>query len=80
MLRRGDQFPGWRSVKILTLLAGVLVGTGVARAQSADPADIAAGMRLFHQQAHCQACHGWAGDGRCRTAPTCAPARSTARP
>jgi len=38
--------------------------TGTAQAQSADPADIAAGMRLFHKDAHCQACHGWAGDGR----------------
>src|SRR6516164_3167137 len=38
--------------------------TGAAQAQSADPADIAAGMRLFHKDAHCQACHGWAGDGR----------------
>ena len=38
--------------------------TGAAQAQSTDPADIAAGMRLFHKDAHCQACHGWAGDGR----------------
>jgi mono/diheme cytochrome c family protein len=29
-----------------------------------DPSDIAEGMRLFHQKANCQACHGWAGDGR----------------
>ena len=21
-------------------------------------------MRIFHQKANCQACHGWAGDGR----------------
>jgi len=49
---------------ILAVLACMLVATPPARAQSADPADIAAGMRLFHQQAHCQACHGWAGDGR----------------
>jgi hypothetical protein len=32
--------------------------------QAADPGDIAAGMGLFRQEAHCQACHGWAGDGR----------------
>ena len=25
---------------------------------------IAAGMRLFRQKGDCQACHGWAGDGR----------------
>jgi hypothetical protein len=35
-----------------------------ARAQSPDPADIAAGLRLFRQKGNCQACHGWAGDGR----------------
>ena len=44
------------------ILACLLAGT--AQAQSPDPADIAAGMRLFHKDAHCQACHGWAGDGR----------------
>ena len=29
-----------------------------------DPGDVADGMRLFHQKGNCQACHGWAGDGR----------------
>ena len=29
-----------------------------------DAADIADGMRLFQQKGNCQACHGWAGDGR----------------
>ena len=33
-------------------------------AQTPDPADIADGMRLFRQKGNCQACHGWAGDGR----------------
>jgi hypothetical protein len=52
----------------ISLLACVLTASactlaGAAWAQSADPADIAAGMGLFHQKAHCQACHGWAGDG-----------------
>jgi hypothetical protein len=32
--------------------------------QAVDPADVAAGMRLFRQKGNCQACHGWAGDGR----------------
>jgi hypothetical protein len=36
----------------------------VAWAQAADPSDIAEGGRLFRQKANCQACHGWAGDGR----------------
>jgi mono/diheme cytochrome c family protein len=29
-----------------------------------DASDVAEGMRLFQQKANCQACHGWAGDGR----------------
>ena len=35
-----------------------------AQAQAADPADIAEGMRLYQQKGNCQACHGWAADGR----------------
>lgn len=33
-------------------------------AQEPDASDIAEGARLFHQKANCEACHGWAGDGR----------------
>jgi len=29
-----------------------------------DASDVAEGMRLFQQKGNCQACHGWAGDGR----------------
>ena len=29
-----------------------------------DASDIADGMRLYQQKGNCQACHGWAGDGR----------------
>ena len=53
--------------RLLARAAVVLVaGLGAASlpAQSADPADIAEGMRLFQQKGNCQACHGWAGDGR----------------
>ena len=50
--------------RALTLCAAALFGAVWARAQAADPADIAEGMRLFHHDADCQACHGWAGDGR----------------
>ena len=32
--------------------------------QTLDPADVAEGMRLYQQKGNCQACHGWAGDGR----------------
>jgi hypothetical protein len=37
---------------------------GQAQSQAPDPSDIAEGMRLFQQKGNCQACHGWAGDGR----------------
>jgi Cytochrome C oxidase, cbb3-type, subunit III len=49
---------------LCSALAVVLASGPYARAQAADPADIAEGMRLFHHEADCQACHGWAGDGR----------------
>src|SRR5258708_32719909 len=29
-----------------------------------EPADVAAGMRIFRSKADCQSCHGWAADGR----------------
>jgi Cytochrome C oxidase, cbb3-type, subunit III len=47
------------------MVAVLLIGFGPpVHAQSSDPADIAAGGQLFRQPADCQACHGWAGDGR----------------
>mgnify|MGYP006271685465 CR=1 FL=1 len=45
------------------LLIAAAAGASSARAQGADPADVAAGMRLFRAKANCQTCHGWAGDG-----------------
>src|SRR5919198_6032352 len=44
------------------VLVAALTVAPPARAQTAD--DIAAGFRLFRQKGNCQACHGWAGDGR----------------
>jgi hypothetical protein len=53
--------------------AAVVVGAAVAvawteprvAAQAAPSAeDLAAGLRIFRQKGDCQACHGWAGDGR----------------
>jgi mono/diheme cytochrome c family protein len=32
--------------------------------QGLNASDIADGMRLYQQKGNCQACHGWAGDGR----------------
>jgi cytochrome c553 len=46
------------------LLVAGLLAASAAQAQAPDPADVAEGMRLFLQKANCQACHGWAGDGR----------------
>jgi len=51
-----------RGVRLAALLAIGLAAT--ARAETPDPADIADGMRIFQQKGNCQACHGWAGDGR----------------
>jgi hypothetical protein len=56
--------PSPRLAVALCALAVMLLGAASARAQAADPADIAEGMRLFHHEADCQACHGWAADGR----------------
>jgi Cytochrome C oxidase, cbb3-type, subunit III len=55
--------PGWRRTAPLVLLWATFAVAG-ARAQAPDPADIADGMRIFVQKGNCQACHGWAGDGR----------------
>jgi len=52
----------FRRVRWTALLLLALAVPG--RAQTPDPADIADGMRLFQQKGNCQACHGWAGDGR----------------
>jgi len=41
-------------------LAALIVSP--ACAQTAD--DLADGLRLYLQKGNCQACHGWAGDGR----------------
>ena len=46
---------------VATLL--VITATAV-QGQTPSASDIAAGSQLFRQKANCQACHGWAGDGR----------------
>ena len=45
------------------IVAGLLVAPS-AQTEVPDAADIAEGMRLYQQKANCQACHGWAADGR----------------
>ena len=61
----GRRWPRWVIGGLLVVGTVLLVPTG-PEAQSETPSErnIAAGMRLYHQKADCQACHGWAGDGR----------------
>jgi hypothetical protein len=59
------RFLSWRPGAIAILAAALFAPQ--ARSQEQQPlnaSDIADGMRLFQQKANCQACHGWAGDGR----------------
>jgi mono/diheme cytochrome c family protein len=49
---------------IAVIVTPLLAGTRTVHAQAPDPNDVAAGMRIFRQKADCQACHGWAADGR----------------
>jgi hypothetical protein len=42
----------------------VVKGTLGQEPQPPSAPDIAEGMRLYQQKGNCQACHGWAGDGR----------------
>ena len=58
--------PRRRSASLITAtLAGALIAlAGPLAAKAQDAGDIAEGGRLFRQKANCQACHGWAGDGR----------------
>jgi mono/diheme cytochrome c family protein len=47
------------------VVGAIAAATATSRAQSApNPDDIAAGLRIYRQKADCQACHGWAADGR----------------
>lgn len=65
-MSRRTHRPSWRLWAPLgaALAALGLANMGTVGAQAPDPADIGSGMRIFRQKADCQACHGWAGDGR----------------
>ena len=59
--------PRLRSQVVVTVAAVtclLFASAPAARAQTPSPADISYGMELFLQKGNCQACHGWAGDGR----------------
>lgn len=49
---------------IVPTARGVTLRQPAAQVQVLDASDIAEGMRLYQQKANCQACHGWAADGR----------------
>jgi len=57
---------GWRLAGAwIVVIATAGLTARQAQAQAAPtPEDIAAGMRIYRTKADCQACHGWAGDGR----------------
>ena len=57
---------GWLGAPCWALAATILAApAGVPLdAQQPNDARIRAGMRIYRQKADCQACHGWAGDGR----------------
>jgi len=60
-----------KSGRAVLLIAAAMIVPAVltlgAQGQEAQPpnaSDIADGMRLYQQKGNCQACHGWAADGR----------------
>lgn len=62
-----DRFPWLRLIScgvLSAMILGALSVSPTATAQAPDSSDIAEGMRLYLQKGNCQACHGWAGDGR----------------
>jgi hypothetical protein len=54
-------------LSVVALLIAILAPLRVvsrAAGQSPSAEDIADGMRIYRQKGDCQACHGWAADGR----------------
>jgi cbb3-type cytochrome c oxidase subunit III len=55
----------WCSVVAVCLaIVASIAGSAAPQAQTPNPENVAAGMSIFRQKGDCQACHGWAGDGR----------------
>jgi mono/diheme cytochrome c family protein len=46
------------------LLVLIAAGSAAPQTPTPDPDSVAAGMRIFRTKGDCQACHGWAADGR----------------
>ena len=53
-----------RAAVAVAISATAFVASGAQESQPLSASDIADGMRLYQQKGNCQACHGWAGDGR----------------
>ena len=51
----------WTGSATVLAVVGLMA---VPQSQAPDASDVAEGMRLYQQKANCQACHGWAADGR----------------
>ena len=62
--REHTVWPQRISMIVAVAIVAVLPFGPAATTQAPDPTDIAEGMRLYQQKGNCQACHGWAGDGR----------------
>jgi mono/diheme cytochrome c family protein len=55
---------GWfAALAFSAAIVGQPLPSGAA-AQTPNAEDVAEGMRLYRQKGDCQACHGWAADGR----------------
>jgi hypothetical protein len=48
----------------VALLAQIATGAASPQTPAPDAESVASGMRIFRQKGDCQACHGWAADGR----------------
>ena len=53
-----------RTSAAFTVAMVMLLAAPGARGQEPSAENVAEGMRLYRTKADCQACHGWAGDGR----------------
>src|SRR5262245_27938778 len=61
---RAHFFRGAAVALTITIAAFVAQVSQGQDSQPTNASDIADGMRLYQQKGNCQACHGWAGDGR----------------
>jgi hypothetical protein len=59
-----DRIPRRRLMRCMMAAILLLTASPPLHAQTPDPSDIRAGGELFRKKADCQACHGWAADGR----------------